>query len=131
MGIEAIRILCQIDKNGGSQEKPWGGAAKALLGPFKDPVCAVRNKAIDQIPDVIDEMGAKWVNDKIFKKVQNDMWKTKTKYLLRIVPVRIGAKIAMHLNLAKGKEPLMDEAVKMIQLGCTDSISNVRLVSAQ
>jgi len=129
--IESITILCQIDKNTSNSEKTWGGAARALLGPFKDPVCAVLNKAIDQIPDVIKAKGAKWVMEKIFSKVIHDMWKSKTKYLLRIVPIRIGERIAVHLNAQKGKEPLMDKAVNMMTLGCTDTISNVRLVSAQ
>lgn len=126
--IEAITILCEIDKKGKSES--WGGAAKALLGPFKDPVCAVRNKAIDQIPDVIKSRGDQWVLDNIFSKVRREMWNPRTKYLLRIVPIRIGHRVAITVKAKKGNK-LLDEAVDMMCQGCTDTISNVRLVSAQ
>lgn len=125
--IENITVLAKLIK----KEELDRDMEKIILGPFKDPVCAVRNSAIAQIPELIESMGQKWVHETIFNEIVKTQIQTKSKYLLRIVPIRIGEKIATHLNLAQGNSLLQDAAVKMMCKGCTDTISNVRLVSAQ
>merc|ERR1711994_767524 len=54
------------------------------------------------------------------------------KYILRIVPIRVSEKLALaSLDKVQNGKELQESAVMMMIQGCKDTISNVRLVSAQ
>merc|ERR1719188_573964 len=91
--------------------------------PFRDPVSAVRSQAIAKIPELMDFMGEQWVFDTIYKPMCRDLYHSKSKYLLRSVPIRTGATITIHLN-GDPKNSLMKKAAGMVLKGCGDSISN-------
>jgi len=127
--IENVTILTRLAKNKRIDEDKM---KKILLNPFKDPVCAVRNRATDQISALVNEMGADWVIVNVFDTIVSEFCNSKSKYLLRIVPIRVGERLALSFKeLPEKQKPLLNKSIDQMCNGCKDAISNVRLVSAQ
>jgi len=105
---------------------------KMLIEALKDPVADARNKCISKISGIVDFMGSKWVQDRVFNVIVKEFYDQKQKYLYRIVPIRIAEQLAVDLTDDKqpGTEELRAKSVEMMCKGCKDHISNVRLASA-
>jgi len=126
-----ICTIVQLHKEG-KLSKVTKDITTILEKPFRDPVSAVRESAIAKIPVMMDLMGEQWVFDTIFKPMCRDLYHNKSKFLLRSVPIRAGATIAIHINAPiDTKNSLMKKAAEMVIQGCQDKISNCRLMSAQ
>jgi len=104
-----------------------------LLIPFRDPVCAIRNAVVELIPQLVDQMGAEWILERVFEVVVKDFYHSKSKYQFRIVPVRVAQSILLAVDPSQspGHKKLMEGANTMLCNGCGDAISNVRLVAVQ
>jgi len=105
---------------------------KMLLEALKDPVADARNQCISKISGIVNVMGSKWVQDRIFSEVVKEFYDQQNKYLYRLVPIRIAERLAIDLadDNKEGIDTLRTNAVEMMCRGCKDHISNVRLTSA-
>jgi len=131
--INNIPFIAELAK---AKKIPEFGFHEMLITPFKDPVCAVRNAAVELVPKLADLMGMEWVYNELFDIIVTDFYHTKSKYLLRVVPIRVAARMAKHICDTvdpKSEQPSkisIESCTIMICNACSDSISNVRLVAA-
>jgi len=127
--LQNMSIFIQLCKSNKIQEQDFH---KMLIEALRDPVASARNECIARIPGLVEVMGAKWVLDKVFTVICQELYDPKNKYLYRIVPVRIAQKLAIEVTVDEkiGTKELRKKTVEMMCRGCKDDISNVRLASA-
>lgn len=105
---------------------------KILDTALKDPVAEARKLCIDRIAELVSILGPEWVLTKVLHVVNRQLINHKTKYHLRVSPVRVAETLAT--AFASDKRPAVKEIVNtalgMVIKGTQDSISNVRLASA-
>jgi len=124
-----ITLFAQLVKDDNMDEQDL---CKILEKAFKDPVAEARSYCIAPIPELVSILGPKWIVTKLLQVVRKVLSNPKTKYKLRLVPVHIAEVLATSFSSDKraSMKELLHTVVAMMLQGTEDSISNVRLASA-
>jgi len=127
--FQHITLFAEMYKASKMEEKEF---CKILETALKDPVSEARKLCIDRVAELVSILGPKWVLTKLLHVVNRQLINHKTKYHLRVMPVRVAKSLAT--AFASDKRPAMKEivhtSVGMMIKGTQDFISNVRLASA-